>query len=389
MSMMSRKIGVVTGSRADYGLLHGLLREIRSDSGLQLQLIATGMHLSPEFGLTWKQITADGFHIDKKLEMLLSSDTPVGIAKATGLGVIGFADVLADLRPDLLVVLGDRFEIFAAAQAAMHARIPVAHIHGGELSEGAVDDAMRHAITKMAHLHFTATEIYRQRVIQMGEQPARVFNVGAPGLDCLETIEWLDEAELQRQLGVALAPRKFLVTYHPVTLENDAAERQIRALCEALDHFPEAQAIFTLTNADAGGRVMIRILREYRQRHPDRVALLDNLGRQRYWSLLRCVDAMVGNSSSGLIEAPAIPVATVNIGNRQRGRLQAASVVQCEDDCSAIVEALQKVLSDDFRQCLSRVENPYGKPGASKKIKRVLASVELDQLFMKTFYDWA
>lgn len=382
-----RNICVVTGSRAEYGLLYWLLKEIQADLELELQLVVTGMHLSPEFGLTWQQIIADGFVINRRVEMLLSSDTPVGIAKATGLGLIGFADALSELQPDILVVLGDRFEIFAAVQAAMHLRIPIAHIHGGELSEGAVDEAIRHAISKMAHLHFTAAEIYRQRVIQLGEQPERVFNVGAPGLDNVYKLPLMDRAAFEQAIDFKLGERNVLVTFHPVTLENASAAEQFAELLQALDEFPDLHIIFTHANADADGRLIVKMIEDYRLRNPHRVASFVSLGSLRYLSALRHVDAVVGNSSSGLLEAPACKTATVNIGDRQRGRLCAASVLHCEAEFGAIRQALLRIWSGELAQLLATQENPYGQSGASARIKAILKTAVLDGLLKKRFYD--
>ncbi len=382
-----RKICVVTGSRAEYGLLYWLLKDIQTDSELELQLVVTGMHLSPEFGLTWQQIAADGFVIHRKVEMLLSSDTPVAIAKATGLGLIGFADALNDLQPDILVVLGDRFEIFAAAQAAMHLRIPIAHIHGGELSEGAIDDAIRHAISKMAHLHFTAAEAYRQRLIQLGEQPERVFNVGAPGMDNVYKLPLLDRVALEQAIDFKLGERNLLVTFHPVTLENATAAEQFTELLRALDDFPDAHIIFTHANADAEGRVIARMIENYRARYPQRVTSFVSMGSLRYLSALRHVDAVVGNSSSGLLEAPACKTATLNIGDRQRGRLCAASVLHCEAEAGEIRQALQRIWSGELKPLLAAQENPYGHGGASSGIKQILKSAGLDGLLKKRFHD--
>lgn len=382
-----RKICVVTGSRAEYGLLYWLLKGLQQDTDLQLQLIVTGMHLSPEFGLTWQQIVADGFSIDRKVEMLLSSDTPVGISKSMGLGLIGFADALHELQPDLLLVLGDRFEIFVAAQAAMNQGIPIAHIHGGELSEGAVDDAMRHAISKMAHIHFAATEIYRQRLIQMGEQPHLVFNVGAPGLDNVYQLTLLDKVELECALGFNLGRCNLLITYHPVTLENASAEEQFTALLAALDGFQDVHMIFTHGNADAHGRIISRMIEDYRQQYPDRIASFVSLGSLRYLSVMRLVDAVVGNSSSGLLEAPAFRVPTINIGDRQRGRIAAASVLHCPPEVSSIREALETVFSGSLAGVLQDFEHPYGCGGASQKILDILKQVCLVGLLKKHFYD--
>lgn len=387
MRQTRRKICVVTGSRAEYGLLYWLIKEIQADSDLELQVVVTGMHLSPEFGLTWKHVESDGFIIQRKVEMLLSSDTPAGIAKSIGLGVIGFADVLESLQPDVLVVLGDRFEIFAACQAAMVHRIPIAHIHGGELTEGAVDDAIRHAITKMSHLHFTAAEGYRQRVIQLGEQPQRVFNVGAPGLDNISRLCLLDRAQLEEAIGFKLGRRNVLVTFHPVTLEKATAAGQFGNLLHVLDHFTDMHIIFTLPNADAGGRVVIEMIGQYRQRFPGRVASFVSLGTLRYLSALQYMDAVVGNSSSGLIEAPAFKIGTINIGDRQKGRLCADSVIHCEPEIDAIFNAFERLFSAEFQKTLEAVENPYGDGGASVKIKALLKSQALDGLLKKGFYD--
>ena len=387
MQQVKRKICVVTGSRAEYGLLYWLMKEIQDDSALELQVIVTGMHLSPEFGLTWKQVEQDGFIIHRKVEMLLSSDTPVGISKSIGLGVIGFADALECLRPDVLVVLGDRFEIFAACQAAMTHRIPIAHIHGGEITEGAVDDAIRHAITKMSHLHFTATESYRQRVIQLGEQPQRVFNVGAPGLDNIFRLQLLDKPQLEQAIGFKLGKRNLLVTFHPVTLENATAASQFGNLLKALDCFDDSHIIFTLPNADADGRVIIGMIEQYRQRFPERIASFVSLGSLRYLSALKYMDAVIGNSSSGLIEAPAFKIGTINIGDRQKGRLCADSVIHCGPEVDAIVQAFNRLFSEKFQESLKTVENPYGNSGASAKIKELLKSQSLDGVLKKSFYD--
>jgi len=387
MTASKRKICIITGSRAEYGLLYWLLQEISKDDHIHLQLIVTGMHLSPEFGLTFQQIEQDGFVIDKKVEMLLSSDTPVAIAKSMGLGVIGFADALQDLQPDVIVVLGDRFEIFAAAQAAMLLRIPIAHIHGGELTEGAVDDAIRHAITKMAHWHFTATESYRQRVIQLGEQPDRVFNVGAPGLDNLTRLQLLDKPAFEQALSFKLGACNILVTFHPVTLENASAADQFGQLLKVLDCFPDLHIIFTQPNADTDGRVIVDLINRYQQRFPERVISFVSMGSLRYLSALQFMDAVVGNSSSGLLEAPAFEIGTINIGDRQLGRLSADSVIHCQPDFDSIFTAFQQLFSAEFSAKLVSVENPYGKGGASVKIKELLKTLPLEGLLKKRFYD--
>lgn len=371
---MTRKIAVFTGTRAEYGLLYWLMKEIQASEKLELQLIVSAMHLSPEFGETWKQIEQDGFTIDAKVEMLLSSDTAVGVVKSMGLGTIGFADALDRLRPDVLVVLGDRFEALAVAQAALIMRVPVAHLHGGEITEGAFDDAIRHAITKMANLHFVAAEPYRQRVIQMGEAPTSVFDVGAIGLDQVRRGPRMELHELSTSLGLALREPYLLVTYHPVTLfEEDPAE-SFRALLAALDRFPGYQVILTYPNADNGGRMIIPMLEEYAQSQPDRVFAIPSLGFRRYLSALSKAAAVVGNSSSGIIEAPAFGVPTVNIGARQLGRLAADSVLHCQPTRGAIEQALAKALAPEFAKHCRCVLNPYGQGNAAAEIVKVLES---------------
>ena len=373
-----RKICVVTGSRAEYGILYWLLKEIQNDSDLQLQIIVTGMHLSPEFGLTYQQIESDGFTIDAKVEMLLSSDSVVGITKSMGLGVIGFADALDRLNPDILVLLGDRFEIMAAAQAAMVARIPIAHIHGGETTEGAFDECIRHSITKMAQWHFVAAEPYRKRVVQMGEMPDRVFNLGAPGLDHLQYLDWLNLEALEKSLGISLAPPVFLVTYHPSTLGQLEPTVAMSALLLALDKFPQAITIFTYPNADTGGRALISQIEQWVADNSRRAKAFVSLGQQRYLSLMREADVIIGNSSSALIEAPALNKAVVNIGHRQQGRLKASSVIDAAENENAITTAIRKALSENFRGKLTGIESLYGSTQVSHRIKNTLKSVEIE-----------
>ena len=380
-----RKICIATGTRADYGLLYWLMKEIADDPELQLQIIATGMHLSPEFGLTYRQIEADGFTIDAKVEMLLSSDTAVGIAKSMGLGVIGFAQALDDLQPDILVVLGDRFEILAAAQAALVSQIPIAHIHGGETSEGAFDEGIRHAISKMAQWHFVAAEPYRRRVVQMGESPDRVFNYGAPGLDQLSKLDWLTRQELEAALEIQLSSPVFLVTYHPVTLAGGDPVEAMTELLNALKTFPDATVIFTYPNADTGGRVLIECIDRFVARHRETSRAFVSLGQQRYLSLMREADVIVGNSSSGLTEAPALKKATVNIGDRQKGRLKAASVIDVSENCQGITSAIQLALSDVFCASLPDTVSLYGQGSVSQKIKSTLKTVT--PVVRKPFFD--
>jgi GDP/UDP-N,N'-diacetylbacillosamine 2-epimerase (hydrolysing) len=382
---VTRTICVVTGSRADYGLLRWVMEGIRSDGGMRLQVVATGMHLSPEFGLTYREIEQDGFTIDRKVEMLLSSDTGSGLAKAMGVGLIGFADALEQLRPDIVFVLGDRFEILSAAAAALVARIPVAHAHGGESSEGAFDEAIRHAVTKMAHLHFVAAEPYRARVIQLGEQPDRVFLVGGLGLDSLSRLPLLDRAALENALGGPLLEKSLLVTFHPATLDRQDATAQMAELLAALAPRADTTLLFTMPNADAGGRALIRQLEEFAIGRPN-VRVFTSLGQLRYLSCVKRVDAVVGNSSSGLIEAPSLGTPTINIGDRQRGRLRADSVIDCAPDRAAIAAALDQVYAPGFRARLPHVRNPYGDGGASARILTVLREHPLDALLKKSFY---
>lgn len=382
-----RKICVVTGSRAEYGLLSGLMRAIQEDKDLQLQVIATNMHLSPEFGLTYREIEKDGFRIDKKVQMLLSSDTPNATTKSVGLATIGFADAYEDLQPDLIVVLGDRFEILAAVSAALFFKIPVAHLHGGEITEGAYDDSIRHAITKMSHLHFTSTEAYRQRVIQLGEQPDRVFYVGAIGVENIKRVPLMSQAELEDSIRFKLGEKSLLVTYHPVTLENHTAADQCQNLLEALDEFPEYKVIFTLPNSDTDGRVIIRLINEYVSLHSERCMAIPSLGLQRYLSALKCVSAVVGNSSSGIIEVPSFGIPTLDIGNRQKGRIAAESVVHCGNDSRSIIEGMQQVLSDVFRKQVKHVLNPYEKRDTTKNIYKIISTYPLENLRQKKFYD--
>lgn len=380
-----RKICIATGTRADYGLLYWLMKEIADDPELQLQIVATGMHLSPEFGLTYRQIEADGFTIDAKVEMLLSSDTAVGIAKSMGLGVIGCAQALEDLQPDILVVLGDRFEILAAAQAALVSQIPIAHIHGGETSEGAFDEGIRHAISKMAQWHFVAAEPYRKRVVQMGESPDRVFNYGAPGLDQLSKVVWLTRQELESALEIQLSSPVFLVTYHPVTLAGGDPVEAMTELLNALKTFPDATVIFTYPNADTGGRILIECINRFVAQHRETSRAFVSLGQQRYLSLMREADVIVGNSSSGLTEAPALKKATINIGDRQKGRLKAASVIDVTENSQDITSAIQLALSDVFSASLPDTVALYGQGSVSQKIKSTLKTVNL--VVRKPFFD--
>ena len=382
-----RKICVITGSRAEYGLLYWLLKDISADQALQLQVIATGMHLSPEFGLTYRQIEIDGFSIDAKVEMLLSADTPVAVTKSLGLGIIGFADTLNNLKPDIVVILGDRFEMLAAAQAAMLARIPIAHIHGGETTEGAYDEGIRHAISKMAHLHFVAAEPYRQRVIQLGEAPQRVFNVGAPGLDHLKRSNLLTRPELEQKLDMSLLAPLILVTYHPVTLGERSPEAAMGELLTALREFEEATIVFTYPNADTGGRALRQAVEHFVAERPARTRGFVSLGQLCYLSLMQQADVIVGNSSSGLTEAPALRKATVNIGDRQKGRLKASSIIDVTEQHAQIAAAIRHSLSTGFQTQLLQTQSLYGCGDASSAILQQLKSALPD--IQKPFFDIA
>lgn len=381
-----RKICVVTGTRAEYGLLYWLMKEIQTDEDLVLQIVVTGMHLSPEFGLTYQVIEVDGFFIDAKVEMLLSSDTPVGIAKSIGLGVIGFAEAFDRLQPDLLVVLGDRFEMLAAAQAALIAKIPLAHIAGGDVTEGAFDESIRHSITKMAHLHFVTNAQSAARVCQVGENPSHVFNVGNPGLDYLSRTKFLSRAALESELDFVFGERNLLITFHPATLDAGSASEQFQQLLHALDQLgPSVGLIFTYPNADPQGRALITLLADYVAKRENAKAFT-SLGQLRYLSLMAQVDAVVGNSSSGLYEAPSFKIPTVNIGDRQKGRLQAASVIDCEPNAASIVSAIHKAIHMDCSQAV----NPYGDGNSSLRILSELKKhQDYQDLLQKKFFEVA
>ncbi len=382
-----KKVCVVTGTRAEYGLLRWVMEGIRSSKILKLQLIATGMHLSSEFGLTVKTIEGDGFQVDRRVEMLLNSDTSVGVTKSMGLGIIGFADALADLKPDLLLVLGDRYEIFAAATAAMIARVPIAHLHGGETTEGAFDEAIRHSITKMAHLHFVAAEEYRRRVIQLGEQPEHVFNVGGLGIDNILRLELLTRDDLEIALDFKFLERNLMITFHPTTLESNTSSAQMSELLAALSELGDnVGLIFTMPNADPEGRVISRLINEFCDRHQNAKSYT-SLGQLRYLSCIQHIDGVVGNSSSGLSEVPALKKGTVNIGDRQRGRLRATSVIDSDPDRVSIRDAIFRLFSEDFQRGLSNTNNPYGNGGASTAIVKKLETLSFHNLLKKHFRD--
>ncbi|QDT90106.1 UDP-N-acetylglucosamine 2-epimerase [Gimesia algae] len=386
---MNKTVCLITGSRADYGLLSPLLDELQADSEIHLQLLVTGSHLSPEFGLTYQEIEADGYQIDEKVEVVMSSDSSVGICKSMGLGLISFSEAYSRLNPDLIVVLGDRYEIFSAVSAAHISRIPVAHLHGGEVTEGAFDDALRHAITKMSYLHFTATEDYRRRVIQLGEDPSRVFNVGAIGLDNITRLNLLSREELEVCLDFKFKHRNLLCTFHPVTLESDTAETQMQHLLNVLEQQEDTNIIFTKSNADTSGRVINQMIDDFVQKDRDHYHAYVSLGQLRYLSLMQYVDAVVGNSSSGIIEASSFGVGTVNLGDRQKGRIRSKLVIDCAPDETTIVTAFKTLYSPDFEKLRKTATNPYGDGKSAPRIARILRESPLTQTTQKSFYDLA
>ncbi len=363
-----KKVCVVTGTRAEYGLLKPLIDKIDKDNDLELQLIVTGMHLSPEFGMTYNEIIDDGYKVNEKIEILLSSDTPVGISKSMGLATISFAEAFERLKPDMLVVLGDRFEIFAVCSSAVVAKIPIAHLHGGETTEGAFDEAFRHSITKMSYLHFTSTDEYKKRVIQLGENPKRVFNVGAIGVENIIKMELMSKDELEKSIGFNLRDSFSLVTFHPVTLESSTSEEQIKEVLNALDSIDDMKYIITKANSDSDGRIINRFIDEYCNNNKEKVISFTSMGYKRYLSAMKYCDMVIGNSSSGIIEAPSFKKATINIGDRQKGRTQAKSIINCKPIKNQIVESINYAKSNKFKSVLNNVVNPYGNGETSEKI---------------------
>jgi GDP/UDP-N,N'-diacetylbacillosamine 2-epimerase (hydrolysing) len=382
---MKRRICVVTGGRADYGLLKWLMQEIKNDADLELQILVTGMHLSETFGLTYKEIESDGFEINEKVVVLNDNDSGLSVAKSIGLGVTGCAEALKRIKPDLIVLLGDRFEIFAAATAALVLTIPVAHLHGGEVTTGAFDESFRHSITKMSHIHFVAAKEYRNRVIQLGENPDLVFNVGGLGVDAISKIKLLSKEEFEKKRGVVFSKKNLLITFHPVTLEAGSAEKQMDELLSALENLSETTLIFTLPNADTGGLSIIAKIEQFvdEQAH---AYLFTSLGQIDYLSCINLVDGVIGNSSSGLTEVPSFKKGSINIGDRQKGRLFASSVISVEPFKEDIEKGLSKLYSDSFTASLVNAENPYGDVGSSGKIHKIIKNIELEGLLKKTFF---
>lgn len=384
--MGKRKICIFTGTRAEYGLLKPLMDEIKSDPDLELQIIASCMHLSPEFGLTYKEIENDGFTIDEKIEMLLSSDTPSGIVKSMGLGMIGYTDALNRLKPDITVVLGDRFEALAFAIASFVNRIPIAHLYGGEATEGSIDEGIRHCITKLSYLHFTSTEEYRKRVIQLGEDPQRVFNVGALGIDNIKKMKLLTKDEIESKLGIKFKSKNLLITYHPVTLKKDESEKEFKALLNVLKELEDTLLIFTKPNADTEGRRIIKLIEEFVKENGDKAVVFTSLGQLNYLSIMQYVDAVVGNSSSGIIEAPSLKVPAIDIGDRQKGRIRAESVISCKGVEDEIKKAINIIYDENFRKKVKDVRNPYGDGNSAKRIKEILKTYKINSI-EKSFYN--
>jgi GDP/UDP-N,N'-diacetylbacillosamine 2-epimerase (hydrolysing) len=384
---MKRKVCVFTGTRAEYGILHWLMKGIQNELDLELQLIVSGTHLSSEFGLTYKEIEKDGFTIDKKVEMILSADTPSAISKSTGLGMIGFADAYNDLKPDVVVLLGDRYELIAASLSALYCSIPIAHIAGGESTIGAFDEAIRHSITKMAWWHFTSTEVYKNRVIQMGENPKRVYAVGALNIDNVVKTPLLNKSELEKKIGFKFGKRNLLVTFHPVTMENNTAEKHFIELLNALKTLNHTRFIFTHPNSDTDGRVIRDLIESFTENNNDISISFQSMGRVNYLSSLQFIDGVVGNSSSGLTEAPSFKIGTINIGDRQKGRLKAKSIIDCEPTTDSIKNAIETLYSEDFQRMLLTVVNPMGEGDATEKIMAIIKNDSIPKELKKEFYD--
>lgn len=384
-----KRIGIMTGTRAEYGLLKSLMQEINKDNDLELYLIVSGMHLSPEFGMTYQEIEEDGFQINAKVEMLLSSDSPAGISKSIGLGVIGFADEFQRADLDMLILLGDRYEALSAAISAMVMRIPIAHLHGGELTEGAIDEGIRHSITKMSYLHFTSTEQYRNRVIQLGENPERVFYVGALGVENIKKINLMTKEELEKSIHFEIDENTVVVTYHPVTLENNTVEEQFLNLLKVLDRNPKIRMIFTKANADTNGRIVNELIDKYAAQNSERACAFMSLGQKRYLSALKYCRIVIGNSSSGIIEAPSFGKPIINIGDRQKGRICADSVINCGYTQQEIQQAMETALTEEFENKARNCRNPYEKENTAANIISVIKDYLLNDKInlKKRFYD--
>ena len=384
--MTKLKVCVITGTRAEYGLLYWLLKEIESDKDFELQLIVTGMHLSKEFGSTYKEIEKD-FKIKKKIAIQVSSDADIEISKSMGLAQISFAETFEEIKPDVVVILGDRYEIFSAATASMMARIPIAHIHGGESTEGVIDEAIRHSLSKMSHLHFTATEEYKNRVIQLGEHPNRVFNIGGMGIENINRLKLLSKDEFEKSINFKLNKKNLLITFHPVTLEKKTSQVHFQELLDAIDELEDTNYIFTKANSDSDGKIINKMIDKYVSKNMHRSVAFSSLGQLRYLSSMHHVDAIIGNSSSGITEAPSFKIGTINIGERQKGRIKASSVIDCSPHQESIKNALEYLYSNKFQTLLKKTENPYGKGNSSKKVVKVLKTKLDENLLKKSFYN--
>ncbi len=384
--MSKRKVCIVTGSRAEYGLLYWLIKEVEADPDLRLQLIVTGSHLSSEFGLTYKEIEKN-FRIDKKIDMKLSSDTTEGVLKSMSIALKYFSKAYKELKPDIVVVLGDRYEIFSAASSAMISRIPIAHLHGGEATEGLIDEAIRHSITKMSHLHFTAAEEYTKKVIQLGEQPNTVFNVGGAGIENIKRLRLLKKKDFEKSINFKLNIKNILVTYHPVTLESMTSKKNFQGLLDAIDELKDTNIIFTKANSDMDGKIINKMISQYTKKNLKKSICLASLGQLNYLSALQYMDLIIGNSSSGLLEAPSFKIGTINIGDRQKGRLRAKSVIDCLPNKKNIKNAIKKIYSNKFQKNLKSIKNPYDNGCASRKIIKVLKNARLNKILKKKFFD--
>lgn len=383
-----KKLTIVTATRAEYGLLAPIIKRFISEPEIDVRVAVTGAHLSPEFGMTVKEIESDGIPIDKKIEILMSSDTPVAISKSMGLALISFAEYFEESKPDALMLLGDRYETLAVACAAMNARIPIIHLYGGEATEGAIDEAVRNAITKMSFLHFTSTEEYKHRVIQMGEAPDRVFCVGAMGVENAKNVKLLSKKELEKEIGFSLGDKYAVLTFHPVTLESNTAERQTNELLQAIIKAPDINFLCTKANADADGRIINKLIEKYAEEYPN-IHLVDSLGAKRYLSAVSHSEFVIGNSSSGIVEVPSFKIPTINIGDRQLGRIQAESIINCEPQENRIFEAIKKAMSKEFKDRLDNIKNPYGDGNISVKILDIIKDFFTNEkiVLKKKFYD--
>ena len=386
---MKKIISILSATRAEYGLLKPIIKGLSAIDEFNVRIVVTGAHLSPEFGLTYREIEKDGFSIDEKIEILLSSDSPASISKSMGLALIGFADYFQRVNPFLLIVLGDRYETIAVALAAMNQRVPIVHLYGGETTEGAIDESIRHAITKLSYLHFTSTEENRKRVIQLGEHPERVYNVGAIGIENIKSENLLSKNELEQELGMSLTDKFALVTFHPVTLENNSSQTQIEALLDVCIKYSSIKFIFTKANADSEGRLINQLIGEYSKKYLN-ILLFASLGTVKYLSAMRYSLMVIGNSSSGLVEAPSFGIPTVNIGDRQKGRIQASSVINCEPNINSIQKAIEIALSEEFATIAKFTANPYGDGKTSKKIVEIIYDVvsKSEMNIKKSFYDY-